>query len=392
MIYGLSDIARNMIGLSSHSYRLRKGEFWALNDVCFELKKGETLGVIGPNGAGKTTLLKLLNGIFWPDKGKITIKGRVGALIAVGAGFHPLLTGRENIYINGAILGMNKKEIDRKFDEIVDFADIGDFLDVPVNYYSSGMFVRLGFSVAIHCDPDILLIDEILSVGDMAFQRKCITRMNEFVDNGKTIVFVSHNMLAVQSLCRNAIWLEHGYIKSYKDAGEVIKEYTEEENRKMMNSYDQISFDKQVTHDVIIRKVRLIDSDNNPKDRFNLHEKIGIEITYETVGKINSPNIGISIFTSDGIRISYSDTKMNERKLELKPGIGIITYWINSIPLMPGVYTITIGISDGSIQCDLRRNIDKFIIGTDENSAYIISRSRAMRNLIKLDDIWEMRE
>ena len=164
MLYGVKDIARNTIGLSSHSDKLRKGEFWALDNVSFEAKKGETFGIIGPNGSGKTTLLKLLNGIFWPDKGKISVKGNVGALIEVGAGFHPLLTGRENIYINAAILGMTKEETDKKFDVIVEFADIGDFLDVPVKHYSSGMFVRLGFAVAVHCEPDILLVDEVFAV------------------------------------------------------------------------------------------------------------------------------------------------------------------------------------------------------------------------------------
>src|SRR3990170_2258915 len=173
MLYGVNDIARNSLGFSSHSERLRNGEFWAVDDVSFELKKGETLGIIGPNGAGKTTLLKMLNGIFWPDKGKITVRGRVGALIEVGAGFHPLLTGKENVYVNAAILGMTKKEVDKKFNDIVEFAGIGDFINVPVKFYSSGMFVRLGFAVAVHCEPDILLIDEILSVGDAKFRAKC---------------------------------------------------------------------------------------------------------------------------------------------------------------------------------------------------------------------------
>ena len=174
MFYGIMDIAKNTIGLSSRSHNLRKDEFWALDNVSFEVRKGETFGIIGKNGSGKTTLLRLINGIFWPDKGKITVKGRTGALIAVGSGFHPLFSGRENIYINGAILGMSKREIDEHYDAIVEFADIGDFLETPVKYYSSGMFVRLGFASMMFCQPEIMLIDEVLSVGDLSFQFKCL--------------------------------------------------------------------------------------------------------------------------------------------------------------------------------------------------------------------------
>ncbi|GAH76747.1 unnamed protein product, partial [marine sediment metagenome] len=163
-----------------------------------------------PFGSGKTTLLKLLNGIFWPDKGKISVKGRVGALIQVGAGFHPLLTGRENVYINAAILGMTKKEVDEKFDSIVEFADIGDFIDAPVKYYSSGMFVRLGFAVAVHCELDILLVDEVLAVGDLAFALKCHRKMSEFRLNGGTVVIVSHNMQAIRNMCKKVLWINNG--------------------------------------------------------------------------------------------------------------------------------------------------------------------------------------
>src|SRR4030042_894305 len=198
MYYGMMDIGRNMFGLASHSERLKNGEFWALDDVSFDVKKGETLGIIGANGSGKTTLLKLLNGIFWPDRGRIAIKGKVGVLIEVGAGFHPLLTGRENIYINSAILGMTKKEVDKKFDVIVEFSDIGEFLDTPVKYYSSGMFVRLGFAIAVHCEPDILLIDEVLAVGDIRFQVKCFGRVQEFKETGKTMILVTHDMGDIQ--------------------------------------------------------------------------------------------------------------------------------------------------------------------------------------------------
>ena len=206
LTYGTVDIAKDFLGISPRSHRLRRGEFWALRGLGFELHRGDTLGLIGPNGSGKSTLLRLINGIFMPDCGEIHIRGKVGALIAVGAGFHPLLTGRENIYVNGQILGMSKREIDGKYEEIVAFADIGDFIDAPVKHYSSGMVVRLGFSVAIHCDPDILLVDEVLSVGDYSFQYKCFEKIKEVKRKGTTIVFVSHNMSAIQSVCEKGIF------------------------------------------------------------------------------------------------------------------------------------------------------------------------------------------
>lgn len=210
MFYGLSDIGRNLCGLRSPSASLRPFEFWAVDNTSFEIKRGESFGLIGPNGSGKTTLLKMLNGIFWPDKGKISINGRVSALIAVGAGFHPMLSGRDNIYINGAILGMNKKEVDREFDSIVDFADIGDFLDTPVKNYSSGMYVRLGFAIAVHCRPEILLVDEVLAVGDRDFQIKCYQKINEIKKQAATIVLVAHNEYTIREYTTRCLYLSDG--------------------------------------------------------------------------------------------------------------------------------------------------------------------------------------
>ena len=225
MWYGFRDILRDTAGLRPKSGRLRRKEFWAVDDVSFELKKGEALGLIGPNGAGKTTLLKMLNGIIIPDKGNLRIKGRVGALIQVGAGFHPQLTGRENIYINGAILGMGKREIERKFDAIVEFADIGDFLNTPVKFYSSGMFVRLGFAVAAHCEPDILLVDEILAVGDISFQSKCLDHISKLRTEGVATVLVSHHMPKIGSACDRVMFLLHGKTKLLDKTHIVINEF-----------------------------------------------------------------------------------------------------------------------------------------------------------------------
>jgi len=225
MIYGMKDIGKNMLGMSSQSDKLRKAEFWAVDNVSFEVKKGETLGIIGPNGSGKTTLLKLLNGIFWPDKGKITINGRAGALIEVGSGLHPLLTGRENIYVNAAILGMNKKEVDKKFNKIIDFAAIGDFIDAPVKFYSLGMLLRLGFSVAVYCEMDVLLIDEVLAVGDLKFRSKCLNRVGALKKNGTTIVLVSHSMDIISSFAEKILLMNRNKFKYFKNSQDGIMEY-----------------------------------------------------------------------------------------------------------------------------------------------------------------------
>ncbi|HLJ56322.1 MAG TPA: ABC transporter ATP-binding protein [Chthonomonadaceae bacterium] len=223
MLYSMADVCRDAIGVRSASEKLRDGEFWAVSDVSFALQSGECIGLIGANGAGKSTLLKMLNGIIRPDTGSIRMAGRVGALIEVGAGFHPLLTGRENVYVNGAILGMGRREIDRKFDAIVEFSGLDSgMLDAPVKTYSSGMYVRLGFSVAAHCEPDILLIDEVLAVGDVTFQSACLRKLHELRKEGKTFILVSHNLVAIQEHCTRAIVFEKGRAAFVGSASEAV--------------------------------------------------------------------------------------------------------------------------------------------------------------------------
>ena len=207
--YGVNDIAGEVFCRNGKRLDLRKEEFWALKDVSFELRRGECLGLIGPNGAGKSTLLRLLNGLINPDNGEISVRGRVGALIALGAGFNPILTGRENIYVNGAVLGLTKREIDKKLDEIIDFAEIGDFIDAPVQSYSSGMQVRLGFAIAVQMEPDVLFIDEVLAVGDVGFRGKCYNAIYD-MNKDAAVIFVSHTMQHISRLCTHLMVLDHG--------------------------------------------------------------------------------------------------------------------------------------------------------------------------------------
>lgn len=344
MLYGIYDIARNTIGLSSHSDRLRPSEFWALDDVSFELKKGEILGMIGPNGAGKTTLLKLLNGIFWPDKGKITVKGRVGALIQVGAGFHPLLTGRENIYVNGAILGMSKKEVDRKFKSIVEFADIGDFLDMPVKHYSSGMFVRLGFAVAVHCEPDILLIDEVLAVGDLSFRAKCYQKIGQIRKSQNiTVILISHSMGNISNFCDRVIYLSKGYIKGEGFPSEVIPLYKRDVSQKELKQGREKP-NKNLGNKLRIRNVRILDGKKKEKKVFRTGDSLIIQIEYETRCVVKNPCIEIAFRSAKGITFIHDSTRMDSYHIPTLNQQGIIEIDYDYLNLSSEALLISIAI------------------------------------------------
>lgn len=230
LLYGVQDIAGEVFGSQRQNVELRKGEFWALKDVNLELRRGEALGLVGANGAGKTTLLRIISGLIAPDHGSVEIKGRVAPLIALGAGFNPILTGRENIYVNMSILGLSKQEIEARFDEVVEFAEIGEAIDSPVQSYSSGMAARLGFACAIHTEPDILLIDEVLAVGDMKFRAKCYRRLAQLRESGISFIFVSHSSVSVLSICNVAVYLSRGKVKTIDEVGKVISQYEKDLN------------------------------------------------------------------------------------------------------------------------------------------------------------------
>jgi lipopolysaccharide transport system ATP-binding protein len=336
MYYGAMDIGRNMLGLSSRSESLRKDEFWALNDISFEVKKGETLGIIGPNGSGKTTMLKLLNGIFWPDKGKITVKGRVGALIELGAGFHPMLTGRENVYINAAILGMKKGEVDKQFDSIVEFAGVGDFIDSPVKYYSSGMYVRLGFAVAVHSEPRILLVDEVLAVGDEGFQRNCFNKIGELKKGHVATVFVSHNMHLISAFTDKAILLNHGEGRYFDNVGDGIREYTKLFIRtedlvveSICSGSQNINFhDVQTNHKFL-----------KPRDSFS------VSLKYESTQNFNDVDVDIAIFSNSDSSLYFQATnKAYMKRLDLLKGQHELRISIEEIPINNAIAKIAVAI------------------------------------------------
>jgi len=344
MYYGSVDAAKSMLGLSIDNVDLRKKEFWALQDINFELKRGEKVGFLGANGSGKTTLLRLLNGIFPPDGGKITIKGKIGALIAVGAGFHPHMTGRENIYLNGTILGMSRSEIDRKYDEIVDFAEIGSFIDSPVATYSSGMTVRLGFSIAVHGNVDIMLVDEILAVGDLAFQLKCQKKLSEFRKNGGTFIIVSHSMQAIRNTCDRVLWIEKGKII---DDGSVFRICNDYENYSLSlekaddSSQQSLNFDPSTTFRVTIE-----DKNNKISDTILCGDPLLIKIKYTFNRIVIKPIFTVSVLSDEGTVISDSYS-MNE--FESLEGIGIVEFKLEHFAIKPQVYHISVTLSEGEI-------------------------------------------
>jgi ABC-type polysaccharide/polyol phosphate transport system, ATPase component len=334
---------------------LDKEEFWAVKDFSFSVKQGDILGIIGPNGAGKSTVLKLLSRIMIPDKGKLSIGGRLSAIIEVTAGFHPELTGRENVYLNGTILGMSKKEIDGKFDEIVAFSGLKEFINTPVKRYSSGMFSRLGFSVAAHMDPDILLVDEVLSVGDMAFQGKCVRKMKDLLHSGTTIVLVSHDLGLVQNLCKRVILMNGGTSIKEGPAEEVIPYYQDlvykkdEEELKRMAESSSYRVQAGDGTKIAIRGVTLHTGDSRRRERFNADEPIVARIDFTAAEKIERPVFSLEIIRSDGVICCDSSTLADGYPIESIEGEGALEIGLGRLNVVPGIYLIRITVWDKDI-------------------------------------------
>ena len=318
-------------------------EFWALKDLSFEVKPGEAVGIIGRNGAGKSTLLKLLSRVTEPTSGRIRLRGRVASLLEVGTGFHPELTGRENIFLNGAILGMKRLEITRKFDEIVDFAEVEKFLDTPVKHYSSGMYVRLAFAVAAHLEPEILIVDEVLAVGDMEFQKKCLGRMERVSQQeGRTILFVSHNMDLISKLCSRAVLLNAGRIET---AGQV---------EQVMRAY--LSRTAPASRFVAARANRSLQSMLLDEESLR-REKLVIRIGYRFPGKVVDPTFGVVVYTETGSPIFGSNTMFHPpADGQKKTSSGEATVVFENLPLWSGRYQISVWLSDGWSPIDHEAN------------------------------------
>lgn len=339
-------LRESLVGAAGTPLRWVKGErtpayndFWALEDVSFDVKQGEVVGIIGRNGAGKSTLLKVLSRITKPTRGRVELNGRVGSLLEVGTGFHPELTGRENIYLNGAILGMSRTEISQKFDEIVAFAETEKFLDTQVKFYSSGMYVRLAFAVAAHLEPEILVVDEVLAVGDAEFQKKSLGKMSDVAQAGRTVLFVSHNMGAVNQLCKRGLVLRSGKLVLDTSAQEAVSYYLNDTR----NLYNQVKFDIDSSKDVQILSMWLSNKDGKIIDTCAHTEDFCVNIEYEIRKWKTGSYVCLDTFNENDIRILWeSDVKtVDEMNLVRSPGVYLARITIPGMILSPGRYYFT---------------------------------------------------
>lgn len=365
----------------------KKSTFWALKDVNFNIKEGEVVGIIGRNGAGKSTLLKVLSRITEPTEGSVRMNGRVSSLLEVGTGFHPELTGRENIYLNGAILGMSRKEIDKKFKEIVEFSGVEKFLDMPVKRYSSGMQVRLAFSVAAHLEPDILIIDEVLAVGDAEFQKKCLGKMDEVTKSGgRTVIFVSHDMGAIQRLCKNTILLEGGSVAMYGPTSDVIKHYVS--NLQLFSDKEYVPIDGEK---VFITRVTVKDTKGNTANSVDYDKPFRVDIKYRVVEPV--PNLQLAIICDGAFGGRAFSTASSDDKILISqtPGEHNMTYSFpkpEGIFLNPGLYMLRVSI--GSQNGSAVSSVDDISINITSSSENPISVHQSRKqNINIIQGKWE---
>lgn len=321
----------------------KEEDFWALRNISATIQEGDVVGVLGRNGAGKSTLLKLLSRITVPTEGRIKLQGRVASLLEVGTGFHQELTGRENIFLNGAILGMARAEIIRKFDEIVAFSEIEQFIDTPVKRYSSGMYVRLAFAVAAHLDPEILIVDEVLAVGDTAFQRKCLGKMGSFAASGRTILFVSHNIEAIRTLCRRGIWLKAGGLMMDGEISSVADEYTKSLFSEEVPSWDNPDYG------ICLNKLALKNGRGEQTNHFAPGEDLRVEISFQARKRVNRPRFAIGIVGANGSCFT-SNMLLDGKFPEYLEGEGTLTCVFKAIPLLPQTYTVKMAVRDETIK------------------------------------------
>jgi ABC-type polysaccharide/polyol phosphate transport system ATPase subunit len=338
-------------GREREVYSLTRGRIgatvFALRDVSFDVAEGTGLGIIGSNGAGKTTLLRLISRVTWPTSGRVHVAGRVVSLIELGAGFHPELTGRENVYLGGGLFGLPRREIDRRFDEIVQFAEVEPLIDMPMKRYSSGLYARLGFSVAIHSNPDIVLVDEVLAVGDAAFRRRAIDRLRRLIAEGKTVLFISHDLWNVRRLCDRIVWMEQGRIRASGAAAEIADRYAEETNASMTaNRQNPLQRLRPGTGEIRYTDVEIVDRTGRPVNRIREGETLVVRARYEASSRIASPVFQVAIVDVDtGLTVATATSSPADGPAVLESA-GAVDCIFESLPLRPRYYVLRMTITD----------------------------------------------
>jgi ABC-2 type transport system ATP-binding protein len=327
--------------------RARYEEFWALEDVSLEIAEGTTYGLIGTNGSGKSTLLKCLARILRPDKGTTRTRGKVSALLELGAGFHPELSGRENVYLNGSILGLSRGELDRRFDDIVGFAGLERFIDTPVKNYSSGMYVRLGFSVAINVDPDILLVDEVLAVGDEQFQRRCNERFADLKAEGKTIVVVSHSLGSVRSMCEEVAWLDSGTLRAVGPASDIVDDYLGEVHQDRA-AETHATGARWGSGEVVVEHLELLDAHGLPSTEVNTGDAVTIRLHYVATEDIEDPTFTLAVHTIEGVLVTSPTSREAGFVPDRLTGKGVVDLVVDPLLLLPGTYDLSASITDAA--------------------------------------------
>jgi homopolymeric O-antigen transport system ATP-binding protein len=354
-------LQESLINLVKHPFRKRQKSaecLWALRNVSFRVPEGEVVGIIGRNGAGKSTLLKVLSRITYATSGRVTVRGRVAALLEVGTGFHGELTGRENIFLNGSILGMRKEEIAAKLDAIVAFAGVEQFIDTPVKRYSSGMFLRLGFAVAAHLEPDVLVIDEVLAVGDVGFQRKCLNAMDELRSGGRTVLFVSHNMAAVENLCSRVIWIDQGQVRRDGEPKEVIEAYMGTFSESPQLSADlRAAKSRGGNGEARFTRIDFLDPQRQPLRVIRSGDSLVVRLSYVAETQILRPDFEVGVYTDLGTLVTRFSTWANADIPSLPAGSGYVDLRIDCFSFLPGRYYLTLWlkslVASGPIRYDV---------------------------------------
>lgn len=379
-------------------HRTRYEEFWALRNLSLDIRQGQTFGIIGGNGSGKSTLLKVLAGILRPDEGSVAVDGRLSALLELGAGFHPELTGRENIYLNGAILGFTARDIRSRFEEIVSFAELERFIDEPVRNYSSGMYVRLGFSVAIHVEPEILLVDEVLAVGDLTFQKRCLERFAQLKADGRTILVVSHDLDMVGWLCDQTAWIQQGTLRAIGPSSEVIDRFATGAGPgapvDRTASSARPAFERLSTQD-LVKSAELVDINGHPTDTVGSGQPASIRVRYDGQTAGEPVTVALGLYRADGTHVASINSGATTRGLARKDRstagtdasetLVEVEYLVPALPVQPGTYELSVALHDATMQRVLERHTHLLRFGVTSTGA------EPQNGLVALGGTWEAR-